>query len=88
MQSCQMTKTTTTTALIQTLTDPKKILESEGVDRTRNETEEREVEGVDSETEVMDSDNEGVDKEVLHPEKKGYRLIKTPNVKYSDKIST
>ena len=49
MQSFQMTKTTTTTALLQTLTPPQNnILEIEGVDRMGNETEEREIEGVDS----------------------------------------
>ena len=44
---------------------PNNILEIEGVDRMGNETEERELEGVDSETEGVDSDNEGVDKKVL-----------------------
>ena len=34
-----------------------------------NETEEKEIEGVESETEVMDSYNEGVGKEVLTTEK-------------------
>ena len=37
------------------------ILEIEGVDRMGNETEEREIEGVDSETEGVDSCNKGVD---------------------------
>ena len=37
-----------TTALLQTLTP--NILEIEGVDRMGNETNEREIEGVDSET--------------------------------------
>ena len=53
-----------------------------------NETEEREIEGVESETEGMDSDNEGVDNEVLPPKIKGYILSNPPNVNYSYKIST
>ena len=58
MQSCQMMKTTMKTALLQTLTPPpNNILEIEGVDRMGNETEEREIEGVGSETEVVDSEN-------------------------------
>ena len=52
-----------------------------------NETEERKIEGVESETEVVDSDNEGVDNKVLPPERKGYILRNLPNVNYSDKIS-
>ena len=44
-----------------------------------NETEERELEGVDSETEGVDSDNEGVDNKVLPPERKGYSL-RTPTM--------
>ena len=35
----------------------KKILEIEGVDRMGNETEEREIEGVDYETEGVESEN-------------------------------
>ena len=47
-----------TKALLQTSIPPiNDILETEGVDIMGNETEEREIEGVDSETEVMDSDN-------------------------------
>ena len=45
-----------------------------------NETEEREIEGVDSGTEEMDSDNEGVENEVLLPEQKEYILRNPPNV--------
>ena len=63
-----MIKTTTKTALLQTLTPPpNNILEIEGVDRMGNETEEREPEGVDSETEGVDSYNEGVDNKFLPP---------------------
>ena len=36
---------------------PKHILKIEGVERMGNETEEREIEGVESETEGVDSDN-------------------------------
>ena len=61
MQSCQMMKITMTTALLQTFTPPKHILKTEGVDIMGNKTEKREIEGVESETEIMDSDNEGVD---------------------------
>ena len=46
-----------------------------------NETEEREIEGVES-------DNEVVDKKVLPPERKGYILRNPPNVNYSDKRTT
>ena len=53
-----------------------------------NETEEWEIEGLDSETEVMDSDNEVVDNEVLPPERKGYILRNPPNFNFSDKRST
>ena len=53
-----------------------------------NRTEEREIEGVESETEGMDSDNEVFDNKVLTPDQKGYILMKPPNVNYSDKIST
>ena len=37
---------------------PNNILEIEGVDKTGNKTEENELEGVDSETEGVYSDNE------------------------------
>ena len=47
-----------TTALIQTLTPPHKIMETEEVVRMGNETEDREIEGLDSETEGVDSENE------------------------------
>ena len=47
---------------------PNKILEIEVVDRMDKTTEERENEGVDSETEGMNSYNKGVDNEVLAPE--------------------
>ena len=40
-----------TTVLLQKLPPPNNILEIEGVDRMGNETEEREIEGVDYETE-------------------------------------
>ena len=43
---------------------------------------------MDFETEVMDSYNEGVDKEFLPPELKCYSLRNPPNVNYSNKIST
>ena len=45
-------------------TRPKNILEIEGVDRIGNENEEREIEGVGSDTEGVDSENKGVDNEV------------------------
>ena len=53
-----------------------------------NETEEREIKVADYETEGVVSDNEGVDKKVLHPEIKGWILSKPPNVNYSDKTAT
>ena len=66
-------------ALLQTLTPPlNNILKVEGVDRMGNETEEREIEGVDSETEGVDSYNEGVDKKDLPPERKWYILRNPP----------
>ena len=43
---------------------------------------------MDSETEGVDSDNEGVDKKVLPTERKGYILRNPPNVNYSDKRAT
>ena len=43
-----------------------------------NKTEEREIEGVDSETERVDSENEGVYNKVLPPERKGYILRNPP----------
>ena len=52
-----------------------------------NETKEREIEVVDSGSEEVDSDYEGLENEVLTPERKGYSLMNTPNVNYSDKIS-
>ena len=61
------------------------IMEIEGVDRMGNETEEREIEGVESETEGVDSDNEGVENKVLPPERKGYILRNPPNVNYRNK---
>ena len=64
------------------------MMKTEVVDRMGNETKEREIEGVDSETEVMDSYNEGGDNEVLPPEKKGCSLRNPPNINYSDKIPT
>ena len=36
----------------------------------------------------MDSDNEGVEKKFLPPERKGYILRNSPNVNYSDKRAT
>ena len=78
-----------TTYLLQTLTPPPDdILETEGVDIMGNETEEREIEGVEYETEGMDSNIEGVNNEVLPPERKGYSLSNPPNFKYSDKRAT
>ena len=89
MQSCQLMKTTMTKSLLQKLTPPpNNILETEGVDRMGNENEERKIEGVDYEIEWVDSDNKGVDKEVLPPDRKGYRLRNPPNVNYSHKGST
>ena len=59
------------TAFLQTLTlPPNNILEIEGVDRVGNETEEMEIEEVDSETEGLYSDNEVVDNKFLPPERK------------------
>ena len=46
-----------------------------------NETEERKIEGVDSDT-------EGVENKVLPPERKVYILRNPPNVNYSDKRGT
>ena len=43
---------------------------------------------MDSETERVDSDNEGVEKKVLTPERKGYILRNPPNGNYSDKRAT
>ena len=77
-----------TKALLQTLTPQKHILEIEGVDRMFNETEEREIEEVYSETEGVYSYNEVVDKKVLPPERKGYSLRNPLSVNYSDKRST
>ena len=48
-----------------------------------NETEEREIERVDSENEGVDSENEGVDNESPHPYQKGYRLRNTPTINYN-----
>ena len=42
---------------------------------------------MDSETEIMDSDNELVDKKFLPPEIEGYILSNPPNVNYINKIS-
>ena len=53
-----------------------------------NETEEREIEGVDSETEGVESYNKGADNKLLPPEIKGYILRNPPNVNYSDKRAT
>ena len=53
-----------------------------------NETEERVIEGVDFETEGVDSYNEVVENKVLTPERKVYRLSKPPNANYSDKRAT
>ena len=67
------------TALLHKFTTPpKNILENEGVDGMGNETEETEIEGVDSETEGADSENKGVDNKVLPPEIKGYLLRNPP----------
>ena len=43
-----------------------------------NETEERDIEGLESETEGVDLDNQGVDNEVLSPEIKWYTLSNPP----------
>ena len=53
-------------------------METEGVERMGNETEEREIEGVDSETEGTESYNEGVDSKVLHPDRKKYIIKNLP----------
>ena len=53
-----------------------------------NETEEREIEVVESETEGVDSDNKVVKKKVITPERKGYILRNPHNVNYSDKRAT
>ena len=53
-----------------------------------NETEEREIEGVDSETEGVDSENEGGDNKVIPPEIKGYILRYPSNVNYIEKRAT
>ena len=53
-----------------------------------NETEKRDIEGVDSETEVVDSENDVLDNEFLPTDIKGYILRKPPNVNYSDKRAT
>ena len=63
-------------------------METEGVDRMRKETEERGIEGVESETEAVDSDNEELDNKVLPPERKGYIIRNPTNVNYSDKRAT
>ena len=59
---------------------PNNILETEGVDRTGNETEEKKIEGVDSGNEGVESYNGRVDNEVLPPERKGYRLMTPPPI--------
>ena len=43
---------------------------------------------MDSETEVVDSGNEGVDKKFLPPERNFYILRTPPNVNYSEKRAT
>ena len=43
---------------------------------------------MDSDTEVIESENEGVENEVLHPERKRYFLRNLPSVNCSDKLST
>ena len=43
---------------------------------------------MESETEGVDSDNEGVENEVLPSDRKGYSLRNLPNVNYSDKRAT
>ena len=43
---------------------------------------------MDSETEGVDSDNEGVENKVLPTERKGYILSNPPNVNYSEKRAT
>ena len=53
-----------------------------------NETEEREIEGLDSETEGVDSYNEILDNKVLPPERKGYSISNPPGVNYSGKRYT
>ena len=50
----------------------------EGVERMGNKTEERKIEGVDSETEVVESDNEVVDNKILPQEIKWYIISNPP----------
>ena len=49
-----------------------------------NGKEGRKIEGVDSENELMDSENEGEDNDALLPERKGYILCNTPTINYND----
>ena len=42
------------------------------------ETKKKKIDGVDSENELVDLDNEGVDNEILPSERKGYSLITPP----------
>ena len=53
-----------------------------------NETEESEIEVVYSETEEVESENEGVDNGAILPKITGYILRNPPNVNYSEKRST
>ena len=63
-------------------------MEIEGVDGMDNETEKMEFEGAESETEGMNLENEGVENEVLPPEKILYSLKNPPNVNNSNKRAT
>ena len=53
-----------------------------------NETDKREIEGVDSENEGMESDNVVVYKKFLPPERRVYSLRNPPNVNHSYKRAT
>ena len=64
------------------------IMENEGVDRMGNETEDREIKGVEYKNEGMESDNKGVVNKVIPPERKIYILGNPTNVNYNDKTST
>ena len=65
-------KTTMKTDLLQKLTPPKQYPKNEGVGRMENENDDRKIEGMEYETEVMESDNEVLDNKVLPPEKNVY----------------
>ena len=53
-----------------------------------NENEGREIKEVDAENVGVESENEGVDNEVLPTEKKGHRLQNPPTINYNDGRAT